>query len=69
MVELFFQYLKKKDWPPDDKGDDLRIRSTKVEDLEEEDVRSNPDEGGSRARKRRLNDPQPAPGTSKRSRV
>ncbi|TFK88445.1 hypothetical protein K466DRAFT_662291 [Polyporus arcularius HHB13444] len=64
VIELFREFLSRKDWPPNDKGVDLRVKGVKVK---EAPVSSG--EGGSRSTKRQLDDPQPGPSTSKRSRI
>ncbi|KAI0699935.1 hypothetical protein C8T65DRAFT_831738 [Cerioporus squamosus] len=67
VIDLFRQFLSRKDWPTDDKGEDLRVKNAK-DDARQEAPHSTGN-GESKSMKRRADDPQPAPGTSKRSRI
>ncbi|TFK78900.1 hypothetical protein K466DRAFT_606571 [Polyporus arcularius HHB13444] len=68
VIELFTEFLKRTDWPANDKGEDLRVKGIKRANTSQ-GASGSTSEGESKSMKRRLDDPHPAPGSSKRSRI
>ncbi|TFK88449.1 hypothetical protein K466DRAFT_488926 [Polyporus arcularius HHB13444] len=69
LVDFFYQYIRRTDWPLNDKCEDLRAKAVKAAATGHQEAAFNPGRSESTSRKRALENAQPAPGASKRSKV